>query len=58
MTKAQRALEILEAINEYFQDHGGQVILYSSAQILDDDQSIKDAIAECLGESDNADNDE
>jgi len=50
MSRIQRAIEILEAINEYFQERGGQTVLYSDAQILDGDITIKDAIADCLGE--------
>src|SRR5690348_10155739 len=49
MSKLSRAIEILEAINEHFQEHDGQTVLYSDAQILDGETSIKDAIAECLG---------
>jgi hypothetical protein len=48
MSKYVRAIEILEAINEFFQEHDGQTVLYSDSQILSDDMSIKDAIAECL----------
>jgi len=50
MSKLLRAIEILEAINEHFQEHDGQAVLYSDAQILDGEISIKDAIAECLGQ--------
>jgi hypothetical protein len=48
MKKLERAIEILEAINEHFQERDGQTVLYSDAQILEDDISIKDAIAVCL----------
>lgn len=42
----------MEALNEHFQTHEGQAVLYSDAQILDDDTTIKDAIADCLGTED------
>ncbi len=54
MGKLQRAVEILEALNDFFQEHDGQVMLYSDAQILKDNTSIKDAIAECVGQKDDA----
>jgi hypothetical protein len=51
MSRLQRALEILEAINEHFQEHGPvQAVLYGDAQILDDDTTIADAIADCPGD--------
>jgi hypothetical protein len=49
MSRLQRAVEILEVLNEYFQEHDGQTVLHNDAQILDGDITIKDAIAECLG---------
>lgn len=52
MSRTARAIEILEAINQFFQEHDGQVVLYSDSQILDSEISIKDAIAECLGQND------
>lgn len=48
MSRLARAIEILETIHKHF-DHEGQGVLYSDAQILEDDTSIKDAIAQCLG---------
>jgi hypothetical protein len=53
MSWLDRAIEILEAINEHFQGEE-QALLYSDAQILDGNISIKDAIAECLGEEEDA----
>lgn len=47
----QRALVILEAINEFFQEGDEQSALYSDALLLEDDMTIKDAIAECLDEN-------
>ena len=52
MDQHARAIEILEAINEYFQERDGQTALYSDAQILEGDATIKDAIAACLGSAD------
>ncbi len=49
MSRLARAVEILEAINEYFQERDGQVALYSDAKILENDVTLKDAIAQCLG---------
>lgn len=43
-----KVLQVLEAINEHFQEHDGQVILYSDAQILEGDKTIKEAVAEAL----------
>jgi hypothetical protein len=48
MNKLARAIEILEAINEHFQEGYDQTVLYSDARILDGNITIKDAIAECI----------
>lgn len=51
MSRLTRALEILEAINEFYQEQGSVVMpLYPNAQILENETSIKDAIADCLGQ--------
>lgn len=47
MSRLQRAIEILEAINEHFQ--ADAVELFADAFILEEDITIKDAIAQCLG---------
>lgn len=47
MSRLARALEILEAVNAYFQE-GGEAV-YADALLLGDDVRIKDAIAECVG---------
>jgi hypothetical protein len=52
MSRLERAIEILEALNDFFQEHDGQVVLYSDAQLLDGDITIKDAIADCLVQGD------
>lgn len=49
MSRLARAVEILEVLNDFFQEHDGQVVLYSDAQLLDGDITIKDAIADCIG---------
>ena len=50
--RTARAVQIIEALNDFFQEHDGQVVLYSDAQILEEEISIKDAIAECVGMDD------
>lgn len=47
VSRLARAIEILEAINEHFEC--GQP-LYPYALILDDDDTIADAIFDCLGQ--------
>jgi len=47
MSKLARAIEILEVMNEYFQEGGNPI--YADALLLEDDTTIKDAIANCLG---------
>ncbi len=47
MSRLARAIEILEAINEYFKE--GADKLYADALLLEGDVRIKDAIADCLG---------
>jgi hypothetical protein len=54
MSRLARAIEILEAINEHFQEAPGQGVLYSDAQILEGDVSIEDAVADCLGTKEEA----
>jgi hypothetical protein len=50
MSRIRRAIEILEAINVFYQQGDGMATpLYPGALILDDDTTIADAIAECLG---------
>jgi hypothetical protein len=46
MSRTARAIEILEAINEHFKY---DQVLNPGALILDDDSTIKEAIAQCLG---------
>lgn len=46
MSRLERAVEILEAINKHFECDQE---LSPYAQILDGDVNIKDAIADCLG---------
>jgi hypothetical protein len=48
MSKLARAIEILEAINNFYNE-GNQHALSGHALILDDDSTIADAIAECIG---------
>jgi hypothetical protein len=55
MSRLARAIEILESINDFFQEHDGQTVLYSDSQILEGDISIKDAVAECVGMEDKKD---
>jgi len=54
MSRLARAIEILEAIDEFYKEGRGQgvtktVPLYSDAQILENEVGIADAIADCLG---------
>jgi hypothetical protein len=49
-SRLAQAINILEAINEFYQAQGNvEEPLWPSAQILDGEVSIKDAIADCLG---------
>jgi len=51
MSRIARAIEILEAINEFYQDQGNVAFpLYPDAQILENEVGIADAIAQCLGQ--------
>ena len=51
MSRLERAIEILEAINEFYQDQGTLAFpLYPNAQILENEVGIADAIADCLGQ--------
>ena len=50
MSRLARAVEILEAINMFYQQGDGMATpLYPGALILEGDVTIADAIAECLG---------
>ncbi len=51
MSRLARAIEILEVLNEYFQE--GAEVLHADALLLEDDTRIKDAIADCIGEAEN-----
>ncbi len=46
MSRLARAIEILEAINVYFQE--GADVIRADALLLEGDIRIKDAIADCL----------
>jgi hypothetical protein len=48
MSRLARAVEILEAINKFYQE-GDDAPLSGSAIILDDDSCISDAIKDCIG---------
>jgi hypothetical protein len=51
MSKLTRAIEILEAINEFFDQSAIiQTPLFPEAQILEGDITIQEAIVECLSE--------
>ena len=53
VSRLVRAIEILEAINEFYQEQGSIVNpLYPDAQILENETGIADAIADCLGQED------
>jgi hypothetical protein len=49
MSRLARAIEILEVLNEYFQEG---TAVYPGALILEDDMTIAEAIADCLGQED------
>lgn len=51
MSRIARAVEILEAINRYFQE--GADCVYRDGLILDDENTLGDAIAACIGEAEN-----
>jgi len=53
VSRISRAVEILEAINEFYQEQGSIANpLYPDAQILENEVGIADAIADCLGRED------
>ena len=57
MSRLARAIEIREAIDEFYKEGRGQgvtrsVALWSDAQILENEVGIADAIADCLGQED------
>jgi hypothetical protein len=55
MSRLARAVEILEAINMFYQQGDGMATpLYPGALILEGEITIADAIAECLGEEQEA----
>ena len=47
MSRIRRAIEILEAINQHFQE--GSDCVYRDGLILSDDSTLGNAIAECVG---------
>jgi hypothetical protein len=50
MSRFARAIEILEAINMFYQQGNGMATpLYPGALILEGDVTIADAIADCVG---------
>lgn len=44
----EKVYNTLEALNEYFQEHDGQTVLFSDGRIFDNDLTVKEAIAEAL----------
>ncbi len=49
MSRLARAIEILEAINEQFNE--GAECVYRDGLILSDDSTLQDAVAECVGDT-------
>lgn len=47
VSRVDRAIEILEALHEYLKEG---TPLYPGALILDDNMTLQEAVAECLGE--------
>lgn len=50
MSRLARAVEILEAINKFYQEQDGMACpLYPGALILSNDTTIADAVRDCIG---------